>query len=151
MSGIWLGFGWEAFLCFLTTRDSLLILNFSELNLPIFIEMSSNPSKIRRGTVLSGPEVIFWINSFNTDLRNVDSFFTFGGITSFAVLKRSLKKQCSNCFLHHLLFLESSADLKTCHLFFNSSWLLLNLLFCYGHLLFVSNVMMVSWYWFLFL
>ena len=162
-----LGLGWEAFLFFLTIWDSSLFLNVPELNLPIFIEMSYNPYKFPRGTVLSGPEAIFWINSFKTDFWTFDSLFTFGVITSFAVLKRTSKKQCCNCFLRHLLFLESSADLKTIfssstrpwdkptphirlHLK-NSSWLLLNLLFCYRHLLFVWNVLMVSWYWFFFL
>ena len=120
MYGIWLGLGWEAFVFFLTTWDTLLILNFSELNLPIFIAISSNPSKFPRGTVLSGPEATFWINSFKTNWT-IDSLFTFGVITSFAVLKRSSKKQCCNCFLHHVLFFESSAVPETHRLFFNSS------------------------------
>ena len=71
--------------------------------------MSSIPSKSQKCTVLSGSEGTFWINSFNTDLGSSDSLFTFGVITFFAG------------FLRRLLFLESSADLKTRLLFFNSS------------------------------
>ena len=83
--------------------------------------MSSNPSKSPSGTVLSRPEATLWINSFNTDLGTFGSLFTFGVTTSCAVLKGSLKKQCCNYFLHHLPFLQCSADLKTRLLFFNSS------------------------------
>ena len=56
------------------------------------MEMSFNPSKSLRGTVLSGSEATFWLNSFNPDLGTFGSLFTFGVVTPFAVLKGSLKK-----------------------------------------------------------
>ena len=86
-------------------------------------------------------------------LGNLGSFFTFCVITSSAVLKGSLKKQCCYCFLHHLLFLECVFsyprpwDKPAHHIRFhwnNSLSLLLNLLFCCGHLSVISKALMVS-------
>ena len=55
----------------------------------------------------------------------------------FWFLKGYLNKQCCSSFLCHLLFLEYSADLKTCLLFLSSSMRLM------PH---IANALMVFWY-----
>ena len=87
----------------------------------IFTGTSSSSSKSSKGTILFGSEATLSINSFNTDLGTFSPLFTFGVVTSFAILKKSLKKQCCYCFLWHIFFLESSANLQTSLLLFNSS------------------------------
>ena len=128
-------------------------MNFSELNLR-YHPTRLTPTTI---TVLTGSEADLRIYSFNTDLGTFGLLFTFGVITSFAVVKGSLKKQCCNRFLCCLHFLEWSADLKTCILFFNSfmrqtitsylfSYNLLFMTFAKSFILLQTSVICSNWH-----